>query len=521
MRKWQDEEQDELRPLCQGSGVLLSILTPETPSPANVYALVRDFHLHTEQYNLSLAEKKVDDMVASHQGRLDTMLVIDADRTLAATDSTERLFWEELRKSGYWTGEDSPLLPLFCKMRFCYKAFRQATLLQEEAANPEEYEALCQHIAASITMYPEFVTLLQQVATQPHAGAIIISTGLRRIWEIVLSRHNLSHTAHIIAGGRLADGLVVTAPLKAALVARLQAVHHTHVIAFGHTPLALPMLKHANLAILVVGATTLIYRDMEEDLTTAIRHHNLRARQVLLTPTASPRLCPCTAPLLHLSSPALFAPTNRVSIIFAPNATAAALLTRPLHRNTLGRAGAYLATELLSTHLGIEAYTSPPKNTQGGSPSRSPSPSSTDPPTPSHRLRLRHEHLTAIIALSSGGDLVAAGIVDVFPQVYSVHVEEIEPRYLEGMRQVLLVDAVVGRGGGKWVCRALDALRWVGGVERVVVVAGVVEGRCLEVESKFCRALEGWGDVGVVALRREDGGGAGAGDGLGGTTGLA
>lgn len=52
-------------------------------------------------------------------------------------------------------------------------------------------------------------------------------------------------------------------------------------------------------------------------------------------------------------------------------------------------------------------------------------------------------------------------------------------------------------------------------------MAGVVEGRCLEVGSKFCRALEGWGDVGVVALRREDGGGAGAGDGLGDTTGLA
>ena len=97
------------------------------------------------------------------------------------------------------------------------------------------------------------VALLKFVMRESHVGAVIISCGLRRVWEKVLEREGLSKAVKVIGGGRIADGFVVTAGLKAALVARLQHHHQMYVWAFGDSVLDLEMLSAADQAIVIVG----------------------------------------------------------------------------------------------------------------------------------------------------------------------------------------------------------------------------------------------------------------------------
>lgn len=58
-----------------------------------VTSLIRNFLHHTEKDNLSRAGSQLDEAVLAYQGKLETMLILDADRTLAAED-TGKLFWD-------------------------------------------------------------------------------------------------------------------------------------------------------------------------------------------------------------------------------------------------------------------------------------------------------------------------------------------------------------------------------------------------------------------------------------------
>jgi hypothetical protein len=167
---------------------------------------------------------------------------MDADRTLAAED-TGALFWKRASQSSRTKDEDCPLKILFSSaLGHSYAAFRQATLLYEERADDQEFGDLCRDVASAVTIHPEFVSLLRMVAKQEHVSAVIISCGLCRVWEKVLEREGLSQTAKVIGGGRIADGFVVTATVKAVLVARLRHEHQLYVWAFEDSPLDLDML---------------------------------------------------------------------------------------------------------------------------------------------------------------------------------------------------------------------------------------------------------------------------------------
>lgn len=78
------------------------------------------------------------------------------------------------------------------------------------------FNAFCENVASVVTMYPEFVSLLQLVAGQEHVGATVVTCGLRGVWDKVLEREGLSKTVKVIGGGRIADGFVITAAVKAA-----------------------------------------------------------------------------------------------------------------------------------------------------------------------------------------------------------------------------------------------------------------------------------------------------------------
>lgn len=50
--------------------------------------LLRDFQHHNEKHNLSLAKGMLDNIIAAGLGHTETILVLDADRTLAAVDTS-------------------------------------------------------------------------------------------------------------------------------------------------------------------------------------------------------------------------------------------------------------------------------------------------------------------------------------------------------------------------------------------------------------------------------------------------
>lgn len=82
---------------------------------------------------------------------------------------------------------------------------------------------------------------------------MIVICGLRRVWDKILEREGLSEKVKILDGGRIADGFVVLAAVKGALVARLREVYYKNVWAFVDSPLDLDMLCKADRAIVVIG----------------------------------------------------------------------------------------------------------------------------------------------------------------------------------------------------------------------------------------------------------------------------
>ncbi|KAF2022606.1 uracil phosphoribosyltransferase [Setomelanomma holmii] len=518
LSKWQEIEKTELQRLCRANSILFSLLSSPRTLLEKASVLLQDVQHHTEEYNLSQAQRKLDKILAS-QGQRETVLVMDADRTLAAVD-TGKLFWERVSKS-----EDSPLKALFGgPLGYSYTAFRQAVLLYEEAADDQEFDELCRDVAAEVTMHPEFLSLLHLVANYKHVGAIVVTCGLRQIWDKVLEREGLSETVSVLGGGRLVDGFVVTAAVKAAVVARLQDVYQVYVWAFGDSPLDLEMLCKADEAIVVSGEEESRSKSMDAALTKAIED-GLQARQAVLPRNATPRLDTAMLPLVQLTQPYIssagltsaqrrraerrylretqekFASAfvdsvlllRRLQVFQATEKTAAQLLMTPTRdarvagpalREAHRRIGWYLGTEFLASVIGVEQITIP--HVQGHQ-------------TNGHRLL--HEQQTSIVALMRGGEPMALGVNDAFPLAMFVHAscpEDIKLHHLQEHGAVVLVDSVLN--SGKTVVDFVQAIRNLHATIRIVVVAGVVQAE--SVSGGRLEALgRRYGNVSLVALR--------------------
>ena len=501
LRKWQQAEKTELRRLCLHHGILFS-LVPHPALPSKVSTLLRDFRQHTEEYNLSRAESRLDEALAAGQGQLETVLVMDADRTLASED-TGALFWKLLSNSRRSSDEEHRLKSLFSgPLGYSYTAFRQAALLYEETGDDQEFDSLCEEVASAVTVHPEFVSLLQLVAEQGHVGAVIVTCGLRRVWDKVLVREGLSEVVKVIGGGRIADGFVVTAAVKAAMVARLRDIHHMYVWAFGDSVLDLPMLSKADQAIVVVGEEQSRSKTMDAALLNAIDNDGLLVRQALLPSNASPRLDTTKLPLIKLTDPRLIDsvmgrhPRHPLQVLHATNRNAAKLLMTPMRDATVAgpalreahrRVGRYLATEFLAEMVGVEEYPIP--HVQGHQTSG---------------YRLCNERETLIVALMRGGEAMAFGVNEACPCAMFVHAsrpEDLKSHHLLQQRTVVLVDSVVN--SGKTVVNFVQHVRSLHATVRIVVVAGVVQAQSVS-RGGPVQVLASHANLSFIALRLSD-----------------
>lgn len=502
LEKWQQVERDQLRQLCPSHGILFMRLS-EHSEVHNIATLLRDFRSHTPAHNLNLAERKLDQIMKENSNAVDTVLLMDADKTLAAQDSGE-LFWKQFFSSRGMKDSCCPLKDLFSSpLKYSYTAFRQAMLLCEEAVNYQEFDRLCEDVASRIKMYPEFVTLLRFLSDKTQARPIVVTCGLRLVWLNVLESQGLSDRVRVIGGGRLADRFVVTPKVKSALVSRLHKKYKVHVWAFGDSPLDLDMLRKANEAVVVTGWELIRSKSMDEELKKAIGTDGFRPRQALLPSHVSPRLDTVQLPLLDITTEDFFnvllrhqsqTAQSELSLHHATDRAAAKLLMAPTRDSTVygpglreahRRVGYYLAMEFVADIIGVEEYAIP--HVQGHQ-------------TEGHRLL--HENETMIVALMRGGEPMAFGVNDAFPLAQFVHAQCPENITRDHLRQcvtILLVDSVVNNG-----TTILDFVRHIRGMNatvRIIVVAGVIQANAVSSNGVLTRNLSRYPSISLVTLR--------------------
>ena len=499
--KWQYAEKSQLRDLCRQYEILFMLISPNPGLmlPKRAATLLRDFQCHDEPYNFSQAIIMLDYAITSRRGELETVLVMDADKTLTEQD-TGRLFWDRITNSRLYFDNEYPLKKLFSSpMGYTYTAFRQAVLMYEETADDQEFETTCQQVALTVDLHPEILSLLQLVTQEKHIGVVIMTCGLRRVWEIVFEREGLSETVNVIGGGRIADGFVVTAEVKGALVAQLRYEHGLYTWAFGDSPLDLGMLHEADEAIVVVGEEETRSNTMDAALWNAVVAKNLKARQVLLPGYVTPRLEAKMLPLLQLTDDEFIQSVlchgnghAAMKLLHATDKGAATLLMTPMRDATISgpilreahrRVGWYLATEFLSGMVGVEKYSIP--HVQG---------------YPTDGYRLLKENRTLIVALMRGGEPMAMGVNDAFPLAMFLHAdspEDILPQHLHGKTTVVLVDSVVN--SGKTVVDFMQHVHNFDFNVQIVVLAGVVQEA--SIRERLSKALPRRAKLGLVALR--------------------
>ena len=481
LSKWQHMEKIQLRSLCRQHGVLFSSVSSDQ-TLQKVMKQLLEFRFGNEEHNLSCADRRLDEIIASSQGQITTMVVMDADKTLTPQDMGT-LYGTTISESRALEEDNKTMKVLFDdSSEYSYIAFRQAMLLYEEMGSDEEFDALCENLASLVPMHPEFLCLLHLVQEQEHIGAIVMTSGLRRVWDKVFAREGLPEVK-VVGGGRIADGFVVTSHVKGALTARLHNSHQMYVWAFGDSSLDLEMLCEADQAIVVVNEESKRSTDMDKALidTTKFKGCGLRARQVLFPNKTLPRPNSRTLPIFKLTDPEFvksllgnkYKPTGFQGFYVSHrNPRAAMLLAVPMYntrivgpdlRRAHRRIGHYLAIEHMSNSIGLEF--SLDDHVQGHHTSG---------------FQLLHEKQTTIVALMREGEPMALGVNDAFPLAMLVHASnpsDVKPHHLDGQLTVVLVISVVKTG--KSVIEFVRHVRKLHATIQIMVIAGVIQSQCV------------------------------------------
>jgi adenylate kinase/phosphoserine phosphatase len=424
IRNWQEVEKEELRRLCYEHAILFGVLPDNGGYADKAAEFMREFVDHSQERNLLRVKDRLNHVLGDRH--LETMLILDADKTLAAEDATA-MFCGDAPLRDFSPHHANPLKRLFSSpLQYSYTAFQQAMLLFEEACDglPGEcpLECACDRMIEKVKIHPEFVALLRLVKEQDHVGAIVVTCGLGLLWERILEAEGLSGTVKVIGNGRIADGPIVTPEIKGGIVNWLQA-NNLYVVAFGDSPLDMAMLAEADQAVVVVGEKGNRSKTMDRELLNiitgdsrfSVKSDKKLLCQVLLPSHAPPRLNGRVVPIIQLQDPAFLysilrhcnGPNVESQVIHASERSATKWLVTPTRdarvsgpalRDAHRRIGYYLAVEFLTELLGLEEVKIPHvlgHQDVGHIP--------------------RHEKKTCIVALMRGGEPMASGVNNALP----------------------------------------------------------------------------------------------------------
>ncbi|KAK5046347.1 hypothetical protein LTR84_008491 [Exophiala bonariae] len=252
LHKWQETEKSDLRRICGENGILFTVLPFTVDVSKRAAELAECFDSHTETGNFLLAEQKLDNILKGVEGKLEKMLVIDADRILSATD-TGHLFWEHVRSLPNFSNRQTSPKTIFSTSGYSHTAFRQVALLYGEVSASHDFDSICHAVANATDLYSGIISLLKSVTRASHVGVFIVTCGLSQVWEHIIAREGISDTVKVLGSELSQDACIVTLAVKTAVVSRLQRCHRLEVWAFGDSVLDLGMLVKADHAIVVVG----------------------------------------------------------------------------------------------------------------------------------------------------------------------------------------------------------------------------------------------------------------------------
>lgn len=470
---WQEHDFGMLEGLCLSHGILFSAMPADKEPKDFLGPLLCDIRDRSEEENTRRALARLDDIVAPAAQQLETVILLDADNTLAPVDAGTK-FWAG--RYGTLEGHTgNPLKILFSHeaWKYSYKAFIQAAWLYIDVPDVE-FDKLCGLVTDSIVVHPEFTNLLKQASKHQHVRIIVVTSGIKDAWELVVHKHH--GAARVIGGTRVSDGFVVTPAVKAAIAARLRRHYGLKVHAFGDSAIDIPMLREASAAYVVSGDAATRSKSMDA----AIRDGGLEASQVLLPPDAPLRLTTDVLPVVEFNavflSGILAKGCKRTATAWpgrryhATDSAAAKLLMTPMRdarvagpalRKVHRMVGWWLAMQVLSDVVGVEKYAV--DHVQG------------------HKMdgyRLCGEGKTTIVALMRGGEPMASGVNKAFPTAVFVHAgqpEDVTKNHVAGQKTVFLVDSVVN--SGRTVVDFVEHVRKLDGSVRIVVVAGVIQAK--------------------------------------------
>lgn len=260
----------------------------------------------------------------------------------------------------------------------------------------------------------------------------------------------------------------------------------------------LPMLKLADDSIVVVGYKHSRSHSMDAALLEAIDKEGLQARQVLIPSDVSHRLALDKLPLVDVTHQdfieSIVRRRRRLRVFHATDKNAAKLLMTPTRdaavagpdlRRAHHRVGFYLATEYVSEILGLETHEI--HHVQGNM-------------VDGHRLMDGSK--TAIVALMRGGEPMAFGVSEAFPEAMFTHAkdpQDLNDQNLSRIKTLVLVDSVIN--SGKSVKEFVERVRNIDAGIRIVVVAGVVQKKAI---TGILKELASVDDLSLVALRLSD-----------------
>jgi uracil phosphoribosyltransferase/adenylate kinase/phosphoserine phosphatase len=493
LQKWAEQEKCNLRGALIEHGFLYATVKGGAMvMQKKVEDFIMDFAKHDEQVNTIRALDHLDSCL-SRSTPIETMWVIDGDKTLTAVDTGDVLWREVLNKDNLPI--ENPVNMFFNNTKlakYSYTAFRQVALMHSDHS-PEDFKDLCHEAADKVSINQIFLDYFNHNMHEQHIGVVVITCGLAPLWRRVLDNAGLQRIP-VIGSGQISHGFVVTPEVKTAIVQRLQQAYHMNVWAFGDSPLDLGMLKQAERAYVVVVDEKNRSKSMEKELFSALQN-GLKANQIVLPHTNPPRLDFVRLPEAWIQT---FSTDKRhrwtITVSHATDKPASQILTTasrdaslagPALRQAHQQIGRYLALEYVADKVGLSTHAI--RHVQGNF-------------TIGHRLL--HEDKTLIIPLMRGGEPMALGVSEVFPLAafhHSKTAEDIQEKHLEGMRTVILVDSVINNG--KSIAEYVNHIRDLRIPVRIVVVAGVVQEMAVVERGGLQQQLDGFGRLDLIALR--------------------
>ena len=171
---WQRTEMALLRSLCDKNEILFAVVSDPEEALRSVETLLLDFLLHDEEHNRQKVIQEAQSRLGLPDPLIERILIIDADRTLAPVD-TGLLFWTEVSTAHSLPISFESLKAIFSgPLGYSYEAFRQATLLYEEAADEQTFDSICVEVSRSVHIHPIFVSYFQMLKQSTHTKAIVM-----------------------------------------------------------------------------------------------------------------------------------------------------------------------------------------------------------------------------------------------------------------------------------------------------------------------------------------------------------